>query len=348
MILFIESFNYTKFFMGQKASTVNVPEFDYSDRMYVRKEGQYWVLDNEIYPCRFEVSQEANTSSFIKFKILDYDYFSNVDESINMRFKLWEDKYDDYVLPGKIEKINITTGMRNAEYYIDKDPDIEIIKLDAKYQRKLLELFTKPNDMTDDEHGKLIYEELAEDFVWDKNHTIGITFERTSISDTLCYLIWCLRWWKFKTKTYFKPMQFNPLPLGARGRDWEFANIRDLGPEVDFTKTIAGVEENITRFLVYSKLKPDTIYFVNEEREAQVLLAELKFGNSIPLLPCGLSVFEDYYYMNISKFRNMNINYDNEVKIELYNPTRGHRNFIQGAKNLYMYIEHLVKDNTVL
>lgn len=326
--MFKRNYNYTPFNINLNAETL---EDKFSDRTFVRQEGQYLILDNEIYPSRFIVEQKPKSSDkpFISFRIMkNINIIDFLYGDINsFEFNLWENSYDDFVLPGKIEKININTGMRNAEYYIDKKPNIKIIKLDAKTQGKWLnEYFAVDNRSSAD-----ILEALTYEF-WYASSTIGIEFERTAISDVLCYLIWKLRWEKNHCKTYFKPIKYSPLPFSAKRRNWKYFNIRDLDYKTDLSKTRSGLRNDITSFIVYSKLQPDTIYFVNDEREAQSLLAELKFGNTIPLLPCGLSVFEDYYYMNIFAFKKMTITYDPEVKIVLSERNNTFEKFAFNAK----------------
>lgn len=314
MQIFRKQFNYNKF--NFFALNSDKPEEKFSERMYVRQEGQYLVLDNECYPSRFRVNQSGfNETGLVEFAILSSDKLSNIICDETIKFNLWENSYDDYVLPGKIEKININTGMRNAEYYIDKDPSIEIITFDAKYQKDLAAILNEGLPI-DDNLNNLYHNYLMKEFFKQDSETLGIIFERTSISDMLCYFIWYFRYANGK-KTYFKPMCYEGIPLNSKKRDWEYWNLRNMGKIYNFTDDYL----NINRFMVYSKLEPDKIFFCKGEREAQALLADLKFSNSIPLLPCGLSVFEDYYYMCIGYYE-MRMNYVTEPVIQLCKPTK--------------------------
>jgi hypothetical protein len=313
MQLFQQQYSYNRFSINFNKVK---PEDTFSNRMYVRQEGQYLILDNECYPSRFKVFQDSyNETGLIDFTILSSDVSGNISDDDSIRFNLWENSYDDYVLPGKIEKININTGMRNAEYYIDKDPSIEIITFDSKRQKDLAAILTEGLAI-DDNLNNLYHNYLMNEFFKQDSETLGIIFERTSISDMLCYFIWYFRYRNGK-KTYFKPMCYEGIPLNSKKRDWEYWNIRDMGKIYNFTDDYL----SINRFMVYSKLEPDKIFFCKGEGEAQALLADLKFSNSIPLLPCGLSVFEDYYYMCIGYYE-MRMNYVVEPVIQLSKPSK--------------------------
>jgi len=50
-------------------------------------------------------------------------------------------------------------------------------------------------------------------------------------------------------------------------------------------------------WVVFSKTHKNSLFFVDDYNHACMMLAALKFGSSIPYFTCGVSLFEDYYFM---------------------------------------------------
>ena len=193
----------------------------------------------------------------------------------NMSFRLWEESYTDIILPGKVEIIHKETLVRSVRYKKSSD----------SFNLSHLDVYT-----FDDETLKKWKPDVY--FTYDlKPSLVGrldTVYKR--ISDALP-----------DKKVYFRP-----------NTKKAFEESNTIQYDIFNRSDVINFENNEETWLVFSKTHKDKIGLASNYKSACALLAEWKFNGTIPYFTCGVSLFEDYYFMPLM-YKNITIEGLDEV-----------------------------------
>lgn len=236
---------------------------DENDSCLLKEDREYIYFNTGQYACKFNVNDVSKrcTITRVSTKIPVNDLYLED----TMKFNLWESWYEDFVLPGKTEIIHKSTLVRSVSYG-EWNEDLHITE------------FKKPRQILS------FAKEIRPSYKFD----IQIAYDLTP--ETLATL----------------PIIYRLLKQNLDRSYMIFM------PDVDWVnwKRTGGIQGDLTNYdqfkmdipkdynwMVYSKTKPNMVYFVKTHVDACALLADLKFRGRIPFVTCGVALFEDYYFM---------------------------------------------------
>ena len=193
----------------------------------------------------------------------------------NMSFRLWEESYTDIILPGKIEIIHKETLVRSVRYKKSSN-SINLSYLDVYvFDDEILETW-----------GPDIYFKYAM-----KPSLVGrLDTMYKRVSEALP-----------DKKVYFRP-----------NTEKAFKEDVEIHYDIFNRSDVINFENPEETWLVFSKIHKDKIGLASNYKSACALLAKWKFDSTIPYFTCGVSLFEDYYFMPLM-YKNITIDGLDEV-----------------------------------
>jgi hypothetical protein len=221
---------------------------------------EYITFDTGNNPYHFIVDDKKKTITIKDANNLEVDV---IDPEI--KFKLWESKYTDLIYPGKQEIIHKDTLVRSTRFTSITDcvDDVALNFDIKKYGMKL-------------EHYK-------------DSYVLSYIIK----SNTMAYLPFIY----YGLKDSLKQISVRPLPNETP--DLKLKSIFCKLEEICYILDYFNETELNDIWLVFTKLEPKNFYLVSGYSNAKKLLSRLKYGIHMNEFVCGVSVFEDYYFMPI-------------------------------------------------
>lgn len=242
---------------------------NWKERCAVNNEEEYVTLCNGYLPSIFKVDKLHKKIEFEQIEACDdkriFAYIDGITADLCV-MSIWQEWYEDLCMPGKTELLHTKTGMRSTRY-IDVKPEY------ATYYYNGDKCGFTPKDFED---------------ALNMPATVIIEYIKDAYFDAYALVLWRYRFEK-GLRTYFKPMDI------SHDNIEKYPEYKTIDLNYDFEFNVP--DSYINPYLVFCKTNSHKIFITDGERNAGRLLAYARFGNAMMYLPCGMNVFEDYYYM---------------------------------------------------
>ena len=187
-----------------------------------------------------------------------------------MKFRVWENSYNDLVLPGKTEYIHMDTLVRSFSYDTPQECKTTVDEYLTNVLSNICDMFCVVKHCHETDYKYVRYQPTV------SSAYILPIFESIMRNKRIT-----CRYIPVITRVQTDSIKSTPFMLyGDRTFDVSKMECKDV-------------------WMVFSKLEPTSVYFVKSFSDASRLLGNIKFGPMSPFFHCGVSVFEDYYIMPI-------------------------------------------------
>lgn len=284
------------------ANTIGFTPFNISfkpnweNRCFIDKEDEYITISNGNEPSGFAVNFSERTIEIVRKKHCRTKndlclFLTNLVSDLSM--DVWQEWYDDLCLPGKTEVIHTKTGMRSTRYR-DLLPEDLHISYNGDKGCDISSLNVKE--------------------ILDAKQPVVIDYVKDAYFDYYALVIYYYRNQENKV-TYFRPKSITKDAIEEFPEYYAIDLVHDLTFDVP--------DKFVNPYLVFSKTpNSKRVLITDGERNAGRLLAYSKFGNAMMYLPCGMNVFEDYYYMPLLWRKIIVTNVTNEGQKLLFKDAR--------------------------
>jgi len=228
------------------------------------------------------------------------------------QFKLWDNKYCDYIFPGETWEIDLESSAMAKKHIIFKNYVVEDKILEINLQinfNDIKKIFTK-------KYIKYIID-LINDNPKKKIIHFNIMTQLNNLDDQYISYIYTnvLPLFFFKVSSVIDRKDILYIDYDLKELEYieETSNDKILSVGIDeiskeeLILQVKDHEDLIFNYMLYAKTDPYKIFFTPSKTMSMYLMGILKRGDINMLVPCGVALWEDYYFNPI---------YYNTIKLE--------------------------------